>query len=640
MAFNQYFTTGFNPALFLYLNPTLNLSSVEEASTYSNNNGYMSNIDIIPSGLDPIVFISENRQKLDISSLNNSIKESILLQGGSIGDGVYLPTIYRSCINIGSNIFKINQPGEVSLSFSSCNLQVSDEIKIVKNTGQSFYGIVSNIIDSQTFSVIFQGGLCVNDMSSRYDYILYGIKLYDPLRLARICYLNLYTNPSNCVNIDSNFNYKLYELLYPDSANLNKEEAFVDFTNRRGNNDLRISSVNDLKGVYSNATVEMQNGEITYLKITQHLDLSFGQETGRVTWNNQDIYYVTNDICRPLETVSPYFPGLITEYAMKNYLYNSFHPLATFCNVNITNIANINKIFCSNITVNGDTIFNSNVYVNQNLLGGRIGIGNVPVPFETTPLENIQSNLRIDNIHVDNSLFVGGNVCFDGRLRGDHAEFIDVQGCKFGIGPCERQIDNNENFKPFYCDTLEVGRSNNNNVIATINGIIVANNINPISDFKLKKNIYKCPYSSVDLPDVVSYSYINDEKRKLGFIAQDLEALFPEAIIESKFYKMMFKKPKAFNCISAHKKSVLNTNNTNYHLDTNDFIIINNRLISILECTSKEITIDYETYEDILYIDGIMYESVKMIDYSQVLMILVQQVKELKSLVLQKNGSP
>ena len=231
-------------------------------------------------------------------------------------------------------------------------------------------------------------------------------------------------------------------------------------------------------------------------------------------------------------------------------------------------------------------------------------------------------------------------MCFDGRLRGDHAEFIDVQGCKFGIGPCERQIDNNENFKPFYCDTLEVGRSNNNNVIATINGIIVANNINPISDFKLKKNIYKCPYSSVDLPDVVSYSYINDEKRKLGFIAQDLEALFPEAIIESKFYKMMFKKPKAFNCISAHKKSVLNTNNTNYHLDTNDFIIINNRLISILECTSKEITIDYETYEDILYIDGIMYESVKMIDYSQVLMILVQQVKELKSLVLQKNGSP
>lgn len=642
MAFNQNFTTGFNPALFLYLNPTLNLSSVEEASTYSNIGGYMSNIDTIPAGLDPDVFISENRQNLDVSTLNNAIKDSILLQGGCLDDGVYYPTIYRSCINVGSNVFQINRPGEVTFNFSACNLRVSDEIKIVKNTGQSFYGHVDNIIDFQTFSVVFQGGGIANDMSSAYDYILYGIKLYDPLRLARIGYLSLFgTTPSNQVNIDSNFNYKLYELLYPDSANLNKEEAFLDFTNRRGNNDLRIASVDDIKCGASNGNgCVFTNGDITYLKVTQHLDLSFGQETGRVTWNNQDIYYVTNDICRPIETVSPYFPGLITEYAIKNYMYNMFYPLATFCNINVTNVANINQLYCSNVTVNGDAIFNSNVFINQNLVGGRIGIGTAP--FNQTPLANLQSNLVIENIHIDESLYVGGNIHFEGNLVANNAGFHDVQGCKFGIGPCSGSgtPTMSAGTGAFYCDTLEVGSNlGGDPVVATINGVIIANNINPVSDSKLKKNIYRCPSSVVEFPEVVSYSYINDDKRRLGFLAQELEALYPEAIIDGKFYKMMFKKPTGFACTQIHnKKCILGTNGTDYHLTKDDFFIIGNKLVGVLDCTPNEIIIDYESYEDVLFIDGIIYEQVKMIDYTQVLMLLVQQVKELKSQIQQKTG--
>lgn len=639
MSFDQYFSSGFNPALFLYLNPTLNLVSVEQAMSYSNAIGYSSNIDTIPSGLDPRVFISENRQTLDISNLNSNIKNVMLNDSSLIEieeDGVYFPTIYRSCINIGSNIFKINKPGEQSMFFSPCNLQVNDKVKLTKKTGQDFYGRVDQIIDNQTILLDFQGNLVINDTTSSYDYILYGIKLYDPLRLSRINYLRLFGThvPSNLIDIDSNFNYKLYELLYPDSRNLNKEDAFVDYTNRKGNNDDRIAKVTDFDfGGNQQVSITGSQVEVSSLIVSQHLDLSFGQETGRITWNNQDLYYVTNDVCRPVAGVSPYFPGLITEYAIKNYIYNLFWPLATFSNVNITGTEYVNTLYSSNLTVNGDAIFNSNVYVNENLFAGRVGIGCVPL--ESPPLPNISSNIDLGNVHIDESLYVGGITQCSGPLLGNTACFTsDVNAYKFGIGSggCLDHPQNN-----VYCDELFVGNystQSNNEIVATINGIIVANNINPISDAKLKQNIQIVPHPVADFPNVVSFSYINDEKRRLGFLAQDLEECFPEAVLHSKLYKMYFKKPRPFTCeYDDAGLTTLDTQNINYNLVTEDFVIIQNKIVKIISSNEKEIILEYKTRDDILYVDGFIYNQVKMVDFTQIIMLLVQQVKELKSLI-------
>ena len=649
MAFDQNFTSGFNPVLFIYLNPSLNLSSIEDAFTYvqnNNNNNFLSNIDIIPSGIDPLVFISENRSQLDISTLNSNIKQSMILNGEGLDNGVYFPTLYRSCINIDSNVFRINKPGEPSMYFSSCNLNIGDEVKLVKHTGQNLYGVITNIIDNQTFKIDFSGCLQINDQSSEYNYNLYGIKLYDPFRLVCINYLRLYgqVTPCNLVNIDENFNYELYQVLYPDSRNLNKEEAFVDYTNRKGNDELRIINVDDFStsNVGQGTVFTGSQVAVSALEVKQHLVLSFTQETGRVTWNNQDIYYVTNDICRPLYTVSPTFPGLITEYAMKNYLYNMFYPLATFSNIQITGITNATTVLCSNLTVSEEAGFN-NAIINNNLLGGRIGIGITPSQQQYPILPT--SNAEFANVTVNQSLFIGNATKIMGHLYGATANFSSIQGGKYGVGPSL----SNSNFEfpsiaKLNCDILQVGKNfaaSNNTIVATFNGIVIANNVSVVSDKKLKKNIYEYNSSKCDLPNVVSFSYLNQNKRCLGFIAQDLETDFPESVVQSQNYRMTFDIPKTFRCkmITNELCELYTDEDEEYNLGTDDFVIIADKIIKIQEKGKDSCIIKYYSSTNKILVSGFLYGHIKLVDYSQILMILVDQVKDLKSKIQQMTVS-
>ena len=647
MAFNQNFTSGFNPVLFIYLNPSLNLASIEDAFTYvqtTNNNNFLSNIDVIPSGLDPRVFISENRTLLDISSLNSNIKKSMILNGEGIDNGVYFPTLYRSCINIDSNVFRINKPGEPFVYLNSSNLNVGDEVKLVKHTGQNLYGVITNIIDNQTFKISFNGNLQINDQSSEYNYNLYGIKLYDPFRLVCINYLRLFANntPNNLVDIDPNFNYELYQVLYPDSRNLNKEEAFVDYTNRKGNEELRITNVEDFStsNIGQGTVFTGSQVAVSYLEVKQHLKLSFTQETGRVTWNNQDIYYVTNDVCRPLHTISPTFPGLITEYAMKNYLYNMFYPLATFCNVNIKGITHATTIFCSNLSVSEDATFN-NAIVNNNLLGGRIGIGITPSQQQYPNLPT--SNAEFANVLVDGTLYVGGPTKFIGHLDASTANFTSIFGGKYGIGPSSSNSNlESPTISKINCDYLQVGKrfaASNNTIVATVNGILIANNISVVSDKKLKKNIYQYNSSKCDLPDVVSFSYLNQERRCLGFLAQDLENDFPESVVQSSNYKMNFDIPKTFRCRMLSDDACELYTDEEYNLGTDDFVIITDRIIKIQEIKKGSCIIKYSTCSNKILVAGFLYGHIKLVDYSQILMILVNQVKDLKSKIQQMSLS-
>ena len=383
--------TPFNPVLFLYLNPEFsvlsNISTIEDARDYYNVNSNAvlatSNvwwsIDPIPKLFDDAVYISDHKNEFDVSGINAMIKGAMINDGETVDvierDGRYLSTIYRSIYNRGTNLFKFNLPGDLGPYYATgCNMNVGDWVKVIKNNSEFHYAYISSITDNETFT------LCNNlysftDCNS--DYVLYGVKLYDPLRLARIAYLRDYTacnfSPTNGFTaIDEDFNYDLYQILYPDAQLLSREAAFIDYTNRLDNEDKRIGRTRDIV-TDSNLQYPLSYDLLT---VHQHLNLDFSQPTGRITWDGTDLFYLTKDSYRKATDIPLYFDGLITERAIKAYVDRNFLVLSTF----------------SNIEVSGTATFSNNVYMDG-------------------------CNTQVTNLNVLSNMRVYGTSIFDGPLQ-------------------------------------------------------------------------------------------------------------------------------------------------------------------------------------------------------------------------------
>lgn len=573
------FETGFNPASFLYLNPFLsNVTTIEEALILNASgqlNGLWSNFDKIPSGLDPDIFLSDNKNFIDISNLNNLIKESIILDGGDIEQCAnYYPTIFRSMVYIGSNTFQLNNSGDDPFNISNSNLNLGDQVKILNKNGLNIYGTVTSIDDNQTFSIETKANI---KNQSGFSWILYGIKLFDAMRLSRISYLELYKKNNyqtinSLVDIDSNFNFDLYKILYPDARDMSIDDAYADFNNRLGNNDYRIGTVKDFNNYRINQSID----ELT---INQTLKLNFGQETGRVNWNGQDVYYVTDEVNRPLDNISPYFPGLITEYAMKSYLYNMFYPLATFCNV------------------------------------------------------IIKENLWSKKTYTSN-LYVESNAIIDGDLLGNRGSFSsNVTGLRFGIGPFSGVAIPPSLTRNIVCDTIQCEGSvtigNTSTIsqnILNVQGIITATNFNNVSDYRVKRNI-KDADNEPKFSRIVEYNLHSNNTKKLGFIAQELEEMFPEAVQIVKNYILDFENP--FDAIIIDKLKIELFEN--YKLSQGDILKTTLGEQIIIDRVEGKYIYVKELFKSAqtLQITSIVYNNIKMIDYNQVLMALVLKVNKL-----------
>lgn len=374
---------SFDPVLLLYLNPELyldeNITSVEQAFQYysqNSNQGLWYSLDTLPTNFEEGVFISDHKNIINISALNQTIKHANLIDGEALDDvekiGKYMPTIYRSAYLRGRNMFQFNLPGDgQNFYITPCNINVGDWLKLVKNGSEILYGSVASIIDSTTFT------LCNDryDFTELADYLVYGIKVYDPLRLARINYLRVYsaspTPPTtNYVTVDPEFNYELYKILYPDSRLLDREAAYVDWMSKQNNQDFRIGRTRDIAG-----NLDLDNSipeQLEQLRVNHYLHLNFTQPTGRLQWGDVNLYYVTTNDVRTSAMISPYFDGLITERAIKSYVDNFFNNMAPLNNVYVVGEATFTgaTAFCNQTimsTVNIEYVTgNATTYCNIN----------------------------------------------------------------------------------------------------------------------------------------------------------------------------------------------------------------------------------------------------------------------------------
>lgn len=441
-----------NEVLLLYLNPELvvnnNITSIEEAQIYAQSNTSLwSTLDPIPPVFDANVFISDHKNNINVSGINALIKQASLIDGESLNDiengGVYIPTIYRNAYlhpSSSSNnyTFKFNLPGDQSqFTITSSNLNSNDHLKIIKNNVETFFVQVTSIVDSETFVV--DGGF-YQFLDTSADYLVIGIKVYDPLRLARINYLRLFalqqSIPNNNVNVDPDFNYELYQVLYPDTRLLDRQSAYVDYINRRNNEDIRIAKTRDIQ---SSCNVMTLPFDFNSLRVNHLVHLDFTQPTGRVQWGDVNLFYCTSNDFRSAASIPPFFDGLITERAIKTYIDRSFTTVATFSNIIVNGTAEFTNnvsfargkidqahivsctiqsaTLCNEFTSKGQFYFDSNVTFNK---GGTTIFNNNVVFTSNAVLSSYTpfnvNDIAASNIRVSTSLSTQGQVEHTGNV--------------------------------------------------------------------------------------------------------------------------------------------------------------------------------------------------------------------------------
>lgn len=481
---SEFHLTEFDPIVFMYLNPQVDhLTSVQQATDYwtDNSNDYIGrcNLDYIPSDLDPSVFITGCNATINASTLNQDIKKSMLSNGLTVQD-IYtmstydIPTIGKYIKYIDKNTFQF-QELEYKINY---NLSSNDDVKIITDYGIPCYKKIVRVdTDLNHFEV---NNTCnLNLYSSNF---LSGIKLYDPLRLARIKFLDIYLpnllelEPvyDAFVNVDQQFNYELYKILYPDSRALTKEEALIDYITRYGNNDVRIGNTLDIelgsRGGSGNIYSPIQS--INYLSINTVLNLDFSQDTGRVTWNGTDLYYVTDDPNRPLSEVSPYFQGLITELAIKTYINDIFYPSFTISNLKLEGQAEIQTMFSSNIVssnISVQNLFTDNLAL-KSVCIGQITPASDPM-FSTINVDpkDLQTDMvNINKLQVLEGMWAHGSNFIYGSLAGSSSTFQRISGFQIGVGSKGIQYDNDLN--------VRIQNEINAN-ISTISGLIITGDL-------------------------------------------------------------------------------------------------------------------------------------------------------------------
>lgn len=522
---------------YLYYNPELqafsNVITIEDAISYLNTNPYASNIipnsNNIPTNVDSTSVLSVNRDTIPISYFNYVIQTAMSNEGISINEinskAKYVPSLRQQVSYVGSNLFQLN---DMTYAFTDSNLRVGDFVKVLDPQSSELFLTVDNKTTT-TFHVASHK----YNIETSSNYILDGVRLVDPLRVAKIGLLRNYgtlpQDQSNVLPESGTFNPTLYRLLYPDAARLNDQDAYADFISKRKANVLRINNAEDILGNF----VETSNVKFTGVDVT--IDPNSPAKSNRLV-SEYGIRQYTNSLFSAIGQQASFSQVVITSN------FTAMGP-ATFCNdVEVLNTLRVsNSTILTGSTTMSNTMrvmknayFNSNVYIDKNALvfgnlsiagnmyNPRIGIGYMmDSNSSSSNMYYNGSNVGIGVSNPTEALEVNGNI----KTK---TGSIYVIGGSVGIGlsnpSYQLQLSQDSAAKP-------------SSATWTVS-----------SDRRLKTNVQvadcsRC-YDIVKHLKLVNFSWDDakvpeefvKDRRKLGWIAQDVEHFFPKAVSQVKMY--------------------------------------------------------------------------------------------------------
>ena len=589
--------SDFSAATFLYLNPEVtafsNVITVEDAyDRYADEFSHLPYELPRPEAFDAPhaadVYIAQFRDVIDVSGVNRTIRlaYSNVLGGDAVPEtggpfGRYVANFYRKIALDagagGSNVFTL-LPVPTSLTsacgnlnadnvkLNSSNMRVGDAVKIIKNDGRSLlYGNVAEILDDETFRIEPSAHDLDNvvapitrDQDGQDDYILYGIHVLDPDRVAHVNftrrYLQGFSNETPLLVMEP-FNVELYQILYPDSRFLTEEEAFVSSRNNWSTADCRITKASDILNTNDPVTEN--------LVVSSNLVLT---SNAVLTWDG----FVLTDVSRDDVTASCNVPSstLITEKAIKKYVERPYNTTAVFSNVVVQgaidltgdltmgngdvsacnvdadtlNVGDSNlvvddssaRLLKSDLEVTSNIVCTSSTFANMMFAGARVAIGGGQDSVDTWP-DALQELTRggnqdraAENLEVKRKLLLGpGGGVWQLESRA-HQGGGGSGGEHFALAHASALAH------PLLALTSNQPQGGRGGMFFD-GDIFASGTLLSLSDARHKKDVRRIEgaLDKVDLLDGCTFLRVHDPdgaRRGMGLIAQDVEKVIPEAV--------------------------------------------------------------------------------------------------------------
>jgi hypothetical protein len=534
---------SFNPIDFLYFNPELqaysNVITIEDAFAYYNTHNpgdLVYDTSVIPSNLEPIVFLSTNKDALPISWMSQTIRSAMsnegLLQSEINTKAKYCTTIYTPVTYSADNEFSsLLYP---DYQFDSNNITIGDEIKLVDDVKHEYVMTVTQLTPATI--TVAPNKFSLPPSSS---YILDGIKVVDPLRMAKIFMARdfniTYSNQQSTLPDSGSFNAPLYKLLYPDATSLTDQAAFIDYVAKRKNNVYRVNNADEIVGnFYERNSIKIQG-----INIEVSSNEGYGSSNRLVT--EYGVKRFTVDAIEAIKNVGEFANVIVTSNMVAQgpatfnsdltansnlKVSNSFilSGMGTFSN-NILALGTAN--FASNVNINNALIYGS-LRINGNMYNARIGIG-------YTGCNNVDpDNATPPEIHVvndgSNTYITGSNIGFG---TSNPTEKVEIQG--------NLKVSNDG----FILGSLGIGLSNPQFQLQLSQDSAAKPSSatwTVASDSNLKTNIInadldRCygivrglPLRQYSWGQKFLSSYNISDKSKLGWIAQEVQSVFPKSV--------------------------------------------------------------------------------------------------------------
>lgn len=374
----------FNAIDYLYLNPELqaysNVITIESASNFYNTdvNGpsLMYDTSVIPSNLDPFVYLATNKDVIPISLYSQSIFRAMSNENITIREilstGKFVSSIVQNTIYTSSNTFTLTNGSYI---VNTSNLNIGDTIRVLDSVKTEYVFTVANY-NNTTRTIVVDDNRYTLYVSS--NYTIEGIRALDPLRIASIAIVrfgsNLITTTSNVLPESGVFNPTLYKILYPNAARLTDQEAYIDYVSKRKVNVLRVNNADELLVNY----IATSNVKVTGVNNTINRSLPAGESN-----------------------------RLVTEFAVRSFTETLFNE--------VSSQANFQQVFVtSNFTTTGPALFEDNVTVRSNLTVLNQSTLRGPVTLCNT-LQVMQNAYFNSNVVVDRNELIYGTLSVNGN---------------------------------------------------------------------------------------------------------------------------------------------------------------------------------------------------------------------------------
>lgn len=472
-------------AAFAYLNPEYSAfmgQKVNQIIKKVTTGQIQTDIDFtkFPENFNYHLFVSQNIANVELIYFSDVIKTAFIVNNAVYDDFMTFIPIFQYPIQlIDNNKFKVLNNLTLNFNF----IQNGTTVKIRNSLRNTFIGKVSNIdYTDNTFDIEFNDLSILLETNSEITYTLVSVQVCDIERIAYIIFYRQYltNNPNIIYDTQIEFNYELYQTLYPETRYMDKNEAYLNYIYYIGINNPRIGKAADISIDEENLpdiqpldTLATADIDVDTIRAKKLLSVP---ENATFSVHGIDLYYTTSNSERHSKDVI--YNGLITEKGIKGYIDHKFDNYAQmndvsiqgetafaksvfingesnyatnmfFNNINVDNTAtftNLNTIGL--LTVDGEAIFNKDINAYQNIYVS----SNVIVNGEGLFSDNISTNCNISTSNnvfcsgisiLSNLQLINGNLDINSKfLINNHDLDITDFTCK--IGSCKIQSLNNE----------------------------------------------------------------------------------------------------------------------------------------------------------------------------------------------------